>query len=295
MKPAPFDYLAPESLDSVLEVMAEHGYDAKLVAGGQSLIPAMNFRLVQPTMLVDLNKLTDLAYIKIADSGKLLIGGLTRHYQLEKSLLVKQHAPLIFEAMPEIAHPQIRNRGTIGGSLAHADPAAELPVLMVALDARIRVKNQERERWVKASEFFQGIFTTNLADDEVIIEIEVPPMQSGTGWSFIEFARRQGDYALLGLAALITLDQDGICRQARLVYLNAGDKPVEGSVAAALLVGEKPTEQIVVELADRVVDELSPMGNIHATVPYLEHLARVLTKRAIQRALSRTNEIVAPQ
>ena len=290
MKPAPFEYLAPDSLSSTLEILAENGDEAKLLAGGQSLIPAMNFRLVQPTVLVDLNRLSDLAYIKRGNSGDMLIGSLTRHFQLEKDPQVRNHLPLIHEAMPHIAHPQIRNRGTIGGSLAHADPAAELPVLLVALDGRIKIKSRSGERWVEAKDFFEGIFTTALADDEVIVEISIPRMPNETGYSFVEFARRKGDYALLGVAVLITLDAKAVCRQARIVYLNAGETPVIAQSAAALLLNEKRSENLLEAVAKDAEKELSLTGNIHASVPYLRHLSRVLTIRALNKAFDRATQ-----
>jgi carbon-monoxide dehydrogenase medium subunit len=291
MKPAPFEYLAPESLSSALEIIAEYGDEAKLLAGGQSLIPAMNFRLVQPTVMVDLNKLTDLSYVKNASSGELLIGSMTRHRQLEYDPLVKNHSPLIHETMPHIAHAQIRNRGTIGGSLAHADPAAELPVLLVALDGRVRMKSRTGERWVNSDDFFQGIFTTALSDTEIIVEISIPKMPEGTGYSFVEFARRKGDYALLGVAALVRLDANDICRQARIVYLNAGDSPVKAQGAASLLLDEQRSDELLETVATNVEQELSLTGTIHASVPYLRHLSRVLTVRALKQAFQRASQI----
>ncbi len=287
MKPAPFEYLAPESLSSALEIIAEYGEEAKLLAGGQSLIPAMNFRLAQPTLLVDLNKLSDLSYVKYADSGELLIGSMTRHRQLEYDPLVQNHSPLIHATMPNIAHAQIRNRGTIGGSLAHADPAAELPVLLVALDGRVRIKSSSGERWVNSGDFFQGIFATALFANEIIVEISIPKMPNGTGTSFVEFSRRKGDYALLGVAVLVTLDANDICRQARIVYLNAGESPVKAQGAASLLLNEQRSDELLNTVAVGVEKELSLTGNIHASVPYLRHLSRVLTIRALNQAFDR--------
>lgn len=287
MKPAPFEYLAPDSMLSALELMAMHGDGAKLIAGGQSLVPAMNFRLTQPAVLVDLNKLDELAYIK-RQNGGLRIGAMTRQRHLERDPLVAQAAPLLAEAIPHIAHVQIRNRGTLGGSLAHADPAAELPVIMVALEGRFLLKRASGERWVTATDFFQGIFATELAADEILAEIEIPRMDQRTGWSFVEFARRSGDYALIGVAALITLDERHQCRGARLVYLNAGETPLVAHKAASLLVGQSPTDELFQAAANVASqEEIAPSGDIHASVAYLRHLARVLTIRALRRATGR--------
>lgn len=287
MKPAPFEYKSPKSLSTALEIISEYGDEAKLLAGGQSLIPAMNFRLVQPTILVDLNKLSALSYIKENGSGDLLIGSMTRQRELEHNDLLEMHSPLIHESMPYIAHPQIRNRGTIGGSLAHADPAAELPVLLVALDARIKIKSTAGERWIHARNFFMGLFTTDLAADEIIIEISIPKMSHNTGHSFVEFARRQGDYALLGVAASVSLDGRGVCNKAKIVFLNAGETPIDVQKSASLLLNELPSDDLVEAVAANVDNELTLIGNIHASVPYLRHLSRVLTRRALKQAFVR--------
>lgn len=290
MKPAPFDFLAPNSLSSALEIMDQHGYDAKLLAGGQSLIPAMNFRLIQPMLLVDLNRITELDFIRETDDGGISIGSLTRQRRLERDAIIERVAPLLHETIPYIAHPQIRNRGTIGGTLAHADPAAELPVIMVALDGRFRLKGISGERWVAARDFFEGIFTTSLAPEEILVEVVIPPMKPGTGWSFIEFSRRKGDYALLGVAALLRVDEAGICQEAKLVYLNAGEIPIVACEASSRLVGAKPSPAIFEQVAAYAAEkEISPTGDIHASVPYLRHLARVLTIRALNSALRRVS------
>lgn len=287
MKPAPFEYLAPDSLAATVEIMSENGDDAKLLAGGQSLIPAMNFRLIQPMLLVDLNKVSELSYIRSTEEGELRIGAMTRQRLLETDPVIANQAPLIAETMPYIAHPQIRNRGTIGGSLVHADPAAELPVIMVALDGQFLVRNESGERWIHSSNYFLGIFTTAIQPDEVLVEIAIPSLGPRTGWSFVEFARRQGDYALLGVAAILTLDSSGNCSQARLVYLNAGDTPIVAQQATDILLNEKPSPALYQEVADVADAAIEPTANIHASVPYLRHLSRVLTVRALDQAATR--------
>jgi carbon-monoxide dehydrogenase medium subunit len=287
MKPASFDYVAPGSLEEALALKAQYGDDSKFLAGGQSLIPAMNFRLVQAAVLVDVNGLHQLDYIR-AEGGELHIGALTRQRSLERHPLVKQSAPLMYEAMPHVAHPQIRNRGTLGGSLAHADPAAELPMLAVALNARIKIQSNQTTRWVTATEFFKGLFMTELTPAEMLTEVVLPALAPRTGTAFVEFARRRGDYAMMGVAAVITLGDDGICQEARLVYLNAGDGPVNAVQAAALFKGQAPSKELAEAAAQLAVDqELSPMGNVHASPDYQKHLAKVLTHRALKTAFGR--------
>ncbi len=286
MKPSAFDYYAPDSLEEALALLAEYGGDAKPLAGGQSLIPAMNFRVLQSALLVDLNRLTALDGIRHVD-GELRIGAMTRQRRVERDPLVAQLAPLLHETMPHIAHPQIRNRGTIGGSLVHADPAAELPVIAVALNARMRAQSATGERWLAAREFFLDMFTTALQPDELLVEIAFPPLPSGAGWSFMEFARRHGDYALVGVAAWIALDDRGICREARLVYLNAGNGPIDARSAAQLLQGQEISIEAIEVAAAAADREIHPTGNVHCTPAYQRHLARVLTRRTLLQASAR--------
>jgi carbon-monoxide dehydrogenase medium subunit len=287
MKPAPFEYVVPDSLTEVLELVAKHGEDAKLLAGGQSIVPAMNFRLTQPSLLVDLNRLDELNFITEGGNGVLKIGAMTRQRQLERDPLIKAKAPLLHETMPYIAHEQIRNRGTLGGSIAHADPASEIPVIITALSGRILFQSLRGQRWVSADDCFVGIFTTDIAPDEVLIEVEIPPLPDRTGWAFTEFARRQGDYALIGLAVVMTLDEGGVCQAAKVVYLNAGDLPVTAEVASLLMIGETPTDKLFKAVAEEAQLEINPTGDIHATEPYLRHLAKVLTLRALNSAYER--------
>lgn len=287
MKPAPFAYHAPRSLEQALDLKMQHGDEAKILAGGQSLVPAMNFRVVQPSLLIDLNKVSELGYIH-EDGASFRIGAMTRERQLELDPAIARQVPLLHEAAPHIAHPQIRNRGTIGGSIVNADPAAELPVLMLALDARLKARRSSGERWVEAKDFFAGMFTTALEPDEILVEIEIPFMPARTGWSFLEVAPRAGDYALMGIAALVTLDQEGNCTKAKLVYLNAGDGPVEAKEAAQMLQGH-PIGAELIQSAARVASEqeVNPFGNIHASPEYQRHLANVLTRKALNIAAER--------
>lgn len=288
MKPAPFKYYAPTTVEEALAHLSKYGYDAKALAGGQSLIPTMNFRLAQPSVLVDLNNIPELFYIHPDENGGLRMGAMTRESQVEHSPLVAERAPLLHETMPHIAHPQIRNRGTIGGTLAHADPAAELPAVSVALNGRFRLRSQAGERWVAADEFFIGFFTTALEPDELLVEVALPPMPPRSGWSFLEVARRHGDYALVGVAAVATLDDKGQCLQARLVFLSVGDGPVEAHHAAEMLTGQIPSPEVIRAAAETAAKaDVDPGSDIHASAEYRRHLVQVLARRALEEAVER--------
>ena len=291
MKPAPFEYYAPDSLEQALDLMQQGAGEAKILAGGQSLVPAMNFRVVQPSLLIDLNRVTELSYIR-KEGEVIRVGSMARERHLEFDSLIAQHIPLLHEAVPFIAHPQIRNRGTIGGSIVHSDPAAELPVLMHALSARLKARNASSERWIDVQDFFVGMFTTALEPDEILIEIELPFSPLRTGWSFMEVAPRAGDYAMMGVAVLVTLDENGKCQQAKLVYLNAGEGPVEATEAAGSLTGQAIDEQLIQSAAVHASEkEIDPFGNIHASAEFQRHLAKVLTQKALQQATQRAGEL----
>ena len=288
MKPAPFQYFAPTTLDQALDLLERYNYDAKPLAGGQSLVPAMNFRLARPGVLVDLNRVPDLAFVRPGSDGGLRIGAMTRQRQVERDPLVAERAPLIHETMPHIAHPQIRNRGTFGGSLAHADPAAELPAVLTALQGRFRLESKRGQRWLSADEFFVDFFTTALEPDELLVEIAVPPLPARTGWSFQEVARRHGDFAMAGLATLVTLDEQGRVQEARLVYLSVGDGPVTARQAAQVLQGQEPTEEAVQEAAEVAArQDVDPVSDIHASSDYRRHLVKVLARRTLRVAVQR--------
>lgn len=293
MKPAPFRYFAPTTLDEALALLAEHGYDAKPLAGGQSLVPTMNFRLAQPAVLIDLNRISELFYVRPATTGGVQIGAMTRQRTIERDPLIRAQTPLLHMVMPHIAHAQIRNRGTIGGSLAHADPAAELPTVAVALDAQFRLQSHQGERWVSARDFYVSLFTTALEIDEMVVEIAVPPAQPQTGWSFHEVARRHGDYALVGVAAMLRLDETGRCADARIALLSVGDIPHLAERAASILAGEFPSTELFRAAADSVAGEIDPQHDIHASAAFRRHLARVLTQRALAEAAANAQRPVA--
>jgi carbon-monoxide dehydrogenase medium subunit len=287
MKPAPFKYFAPSTIDEALAHLAEYGYDAKILAGGQSLIPTMNFRMAQPAVLIDLNNISELFYVKNESDG-LRIGAMTRQREMERNTLVSQIAPLIKETVPFIAHPQIRSRGTVGGSIAHADPAAELPAVMIALNARFQLRNKNGERWVLADEFFQGMFTTALKPEEILAEISLPVLPQKSGWAFREVARRRGDFALVGAAAVVVLDNNKKCQQTRLVFLSVGDGPVVAHQAEQILVGQDGSDNMIDEAAEiAATKDIDPPGDIHASPGYRRHLAKVLTRQVLSKAFER--------
>lgn len=291
MKPASFKYFAPTNIDEALAHLAEHGDDAKILAGGQSLVPTMNFRLAQPSVLIDLNRVAELFYMKKVNSG-LTIGAMTRQTEIESSKLILENAPLIHETMPYIAHPQIRNRGTVGGSLAHADPAAELPAVMVAVNAEFELRSQRGQRTVTAKEFFVDLFFTALEPDEILAEISVPMQSKKSGYAFMEVARRHGDFALAGVAAVVSLDSKSQCKDARIVLMSVGNGPVQAQQAQQALIGQKPTEKAINEASTLAAEkDIDPPGDMHASVDYRRHLAKVLTERVLVKAFDRAKRL----
>ena len=287
MKPAPFAYHRPETVEEGVALLATHGAEAKPLAGGQSLIPAMNFRLARPAVLVDLNRVAALAYVRDETDG-VRIGAMTRQRTVERDPLVRRRVPLLAEALPHVAHAQIRNRGTLGGSVAHADPAGEIPAVLLALDARFQVRGPGGTRTVPSERFFTGLFETALAPGELLIEVTIPAMRARTGWAFVEVARRHGDYALAGVAATVTLDDAGRCREARITLLGVGEGPLLARRAARELAGELPTDKVLREAAGAAAaKDIDPPGDIHASSAYRRQLVAVLTRRALTTAFAR--------
>jgi carbon-monoxide dehydrogenase medium subunit len=286
VKPSVFEYHRPRSLNDALALLGAHP-GAKPLAGGQSLIPAMNFRLAAPDALVDLNALPELTGIEETADGGLWIGAMTRHCAVELSAAVAMRAPLLAEAMPFIAHRPIRNRGTIGGSLAHADPAAELPAVMVALEARLVLASMRGGRVVPAAEFFTGLFATSLAEGELITAIEIPPAPARTGTAFLELARRHGDYALVGVTAVVTRGVEARVAGSRIVLFSVGEGPVRAAYAEQSLAGTTGDATALRAAADAVQGDIDPSSDIHASSAYRRHLASVLTRRALTTAMAR--------
>jgi carbon-monoxide dehydrogenase medium subunit len=289
VKPAPFVYHRPDTLEAALELLAQHGDEAKPLAGGQSLVPAMNFRLAQPAVLVDLNRISTLAGLDPVDGG-LRLGGMTRQRVLEQSPVVARLAPLVAETMPLVAHPPIRTRGTLGGSLAHADPAAELPAVMLALGATIGVRSRTGARTIPASEFFLGLFATNLGPGELVVDVTLPAPTPGSGWAIDEVSRRHGDFALAGVAAVVALDGRGHVARATIALVNLHDRALRAAQAERVITGEMPTAAAIRAAADAASAlDADPASDLHASSTYRRHLAGVLVRRVLTRAVERAS------
>ncbi|HEY1570477.1 MAG TPA: xanthine dehydrogenase family protein subunit M [Pseudonocardiaceae bacterium] len=286
MKPAPFDYHRATDVDDA--VAALHAVeDGKAIAGGQSLIALLNLRLARPELLVDLNPLRDLDYIEPTPDGGLVIGAMTRQRAVERSALVRERCPIMFEAMPLVAHAAIRNRGTIGGSLAHADTGSELCTISLAVDARMRVRGQAGDREIKAADFFDGPLTTVLTPDEILTEIVVPPAPARSGAAFAEVSRRRGDFALAGVGGVVGVGEDGTVTHARLSYTSLGPTALRSPHAEESLLGNRLDEATIEKAASVVGEDLSPSDDLHATATFRLHLARALTRRVLHTAAGR--------
>lgn len=286
MKPPLFDYVPAESLEGVLEALAEHGDEAKLLAGGQSLVPLLAFRLARPGVIVDLNRLEGLDRVEL-DESTLTLGALARQRTIEHLPGLAERCPMIVEAIRLIGHVAIRNRGTVGGSIAHADPAAEWPGLALALDAELEVASARGTRTVPARDFFVSYFTTVLQPDEMLTQIRVPLPNGRSGSCFLELARRHGDFALAGVGALVTLGDDGGAADVRLGLIGVGDRPVRPAAAEAVLRGRIPDDDAIGEAAAAVAAEIDPTGDVHASEEYRRDLAVVLVRRALTTAVER--------
>ena len=289
MKPPPFDYARAESVDEAVALLARHDGGAKLLAGGQSLVPMLNFRLVHPSLLVDVNRIPGLAAIEEGD-GALRIGALARHRQLEVSAAVARRFPVLRAAVRHVAHLAIRNRGTLGGSLAHADPAAELPMMALLLDATMEVSGPAGPRRIAAGEFFRSALATALGDAEMLVRIELPFLPAATGWGFEEVARRAGDFALAAAAATLTPGADGNVAEARIAVMGAHDTPLRVPAAEALLAGEPPDGEAVRAAARAARDAVEPYDDLHASADLRRHLVEVLARRALEAAARRARE-----
>ena len=282
MKPPTFGYVAADHLEEALELKRQYGADALFLAGGQSLVPALNYRLVAPKVLIDINRLDSLAGVAPAPDA-VLVGALTRLAMLQVDAEVAQSFPLLAEACSLVAHPQVRNRGTLGGNLCHADPSSELPAVLLALDARVRARSLAGERWIDLGDFHRGIYETALDDTELLGEIAIPRSPAGTRGCFMEASRRRGDFAMMGVAVVMTLDDDKLCRSARIALCSAGPVPILARKAGRALVGRAPSAQAIDEVARTVASEIDPPGSLQASPDFQRHLAYVLTRRALAK------------
>jgi carbon-monoxide dehydrogenase medium subunit len=284
MKASAFNYARATSVSNALELLRAHGERAKVLSGGQSLMPAMNLRLISPELIVDIGELTELRGIAVTGDG-VRIGALTRHVDLARSAEIAVHAPLLAAAIAHVAHPAIRNRGTLGGSLAHADPASELPACMLALNATIIVRGQAGERRIVAQDFFTGIYETALSPEELLVAVELPANPKNSAHFFHEFARRHGDYAILGLAAQAIVEGDALA-DLRLAFFAVGDRPVLAK-AASRLIGAAMTPAAVADACGALSEELAPHDDQEASASMRRHLAKVLLVRCVAALLGR--------
>ena len=287
MKPAAFEYFAPDSVEEAAAILNSYGGEARVLAGGQSLVPLLNMRLARPKALVGLDRVAGLDHIR-DENDMHLIGAMTRQRAVERSNLVVNSQPLLHEAVKLIAHPQIRNRGTIGGSLAHADPAAELPATAVALDAAFKVTGPDGSRTIAACDFFVTFLTTALQPDEVLTEVSFPKMPPRTGWCVQEIARRHGDFALAGAAVTVTLHSGGRCADARIALFGVAPTPLRARAAEGTLRGEALSDAGLEQASARASSEIQePLSDIHASTQFRRHLAKVMTSRALAVAVER--------
>jgi CO/xanthine dehydrogenase FAD-binding subunit len=291
MKPAAFEYVAADSVDAAVAALAAAGGEAKIIAGGQSLVPMLNFRLLRPSILVDINRIPKLAFVEESENA-IHVGALTRHHQLETSPVIARHLPVLGAAMTHVAHLAIRNRGTIGGSLAHGDPAAELPMLVLLLDAELHVASSFGTRTVAARDFFRSALTVDLAAGDLVTAIVLPKLPPRTGWGFEEVARRHGDFALAAVAATVTVS-DGAIVQARLALTGVGATALRATEAETLLTGQALEPDLTGRVVDAVRAAIEPETDLHASSDYRRHLAGVLAGRALAAAWRRATESVA--
>ncbi len=286
MKPAPFHYRAPRTLDEALDLLARHRGEARPLAGGQSLVPLMNFRLARPTMLVDLNRVAGLDRVQPWDGG-LAVGAMARQSALEASPLARERCPLLVEAVKLVGHPTIRHRGTVGGNLAHADPSAELPAAAVALGAQLVARSARGERVIPAESFYVGPLTTALEPDELLVEACLPAWPPHAGSAFLELTRTHGNFAIVGVAALLSLDDGGRVDRAALALCGVGPTPVRARRAEQALTRQAPGAELFREAARLAAAEIQPESDVHASAAYRARVAEVYVQRALEVALGR--------
>ncbi len=288
MKPVNFDYYSPSSVDEALDTLAELGYDGKVLAGGQSLIAAMNFRMARPSALVDLNNVPELSYIKPTADGGLAIGTMTRVSTVEHSVEVAKRFPLLIEVAKYIAHPQIRRRGTFGGAVAHADPAGQLPSISMVMNMQALIKGKGRERWVDAPDLIVGPFMTVIEPEEMLAELVIKPLAPHTGSKYVQVSRQSGGYAQAAVASIVTLDENDNCKDVRMVLMSVAEIPILSEKTREILIGNKPTKEAIEEVAETVTaGEIDPATDLHASADYRRSITRVLIVRSLTEAFER--------
>ncbi len=287
MIPSAFEYYAPESLEEAITLLSKHGDQAKVLAGGHSIIPLMRFRFATPTHIIDINKIGDLDYIK-ESNGNLLIGALTREVELEQSELIKSKYPLLLDTTLTIGDRQIRNMATVGGNLAHGDPANDHPATMIAFGAEIVATGKDGERTIPVDDFFKGLLTTALKPDEILTEIRIPAAAKNSGGAYEKIKRKAGDFAVAAVAVQLTQDDSGKCTKAGIGLTNVGPMPIRASDAQKALEGKKIDDSVIAEAAAKASEACSPSSDLRGPKEYKVALIKELTKRAIGRALERT-------
>jgi CO/xanthine dehydrogenase FAD-binding subunit len=286
MKPSAFEYFTPFTLPEAIELLQRHGDEAKILAGGQSLVPMMNFRVARPKVLIDINKIQELDYV-LEEKDELVIGGLTRERTLEVSTLVKKKCPILAEAISYIGHLPVRTRGTIGGSLVHADPSAEIPVVICALGGRMKAAGPSGERTLAPEEFFLTYLTSALEPGEILVEVRIPTLPANTGWSFMELSRRHGDFGIVVVASILFMENKELCRKASISLGGVAPTPIRAAAAEKILAGRKLTEELIREAGVKAAGATEPESDYHASAEYRKDMARVFTQRSLQEAWNR--------
>lgn len=286
MKPAPFDYFAPAELQEALALLQRHGEEAKILAGGQSLIPLLNMRLARPKAIIDINSIPALSYIR-RDNGSLRIGALTRHRMIESSATIREQCPLMAEAIRWVGHVEVRNRGTIGGSLVHADPAAELPTVVTALGGEMRLLSPKGDRTLRAGEFFVSFLTTSVDSSEILTEVRLPIWPSRTGCSFQEINRRHGDFAVVAVAVLLLLNDNKECENSSIVLAGVGPTPLRAKRAEGFLARQRISRELVEEAGELAAEDSDPSSDVHGSADYRREMVKVMTRRALEQALAK--------
>jgi len=286
MKPSSFEYLTPKTVKETIGLLEQYGDEIKVLAGGQSLVPMLNFRVARPKYLVDINGIRDLEYIR-EEKGNLVIGALTRERAMEKSPLIREKCPILPEAISHIGHLPIRTRGTIGGSLVHADPSAELPIIASVLEAKMKIAGPAGERVLPAEDFFVTYLTSALEAAEILVEVRIPVFPPHTGWSFLELSRRHGDFAIVAAATLLTMGEKGVCQKAKIALGGVGPTPIRARAAEDLLAGKAITEALMAEAGVKAAEAAEPESDYHASAEYRRDMARVYTIRSLKEAWNR--------
>ncbi|MCH8023018.1 MAG: xanthine dehydrogenase family protein subunit M [Thaumarchaeota archaeon] len=286
MTPKKFEYIEAKTVEEAVSLLGKYKDEAKLLAGGQSLLSLMKLRLAAPQYLIDINKIEGLSGIKELPEGGLSIGAMTRHYMIEKSELIQSRYPILCESTSKIGDPHIRSRGTIGGAICHADPSADTPPVVKVLDAEFKLQGPNGARIVKAEDFFEDMFTTTMSSEEIMSEIVIPKLAPRTGQSYIKFSRREGDFAIVAVAIVITFDERKVCTRARIALSGVDSKPITATKTEEFLIGKELSDRVIDEAASTVPAQIKPGGDVHGSAEYRSAMSEVFTKKALTLALA---------